>query len=80
VEDHAAEANELLKGLFPYSGRARIAAWTGSPEQGRAPWLIIWRANSAAGEKLSALWRSIPPARQRGRNPWRPHPHAVALC
>ncbi|HZD31803.1 MAG TPA: methylmalonyl Co-A mutase-associated GTPase MeaB [Candidatus Angelobacter sp.] len=36
VEDHGAEAMELLKALFPYSGNAMLLGLTGSPGAGKS--------------------------------------------
>ncbi len=36
VEDHTHEATELLKGLFPYSGKALLLGITGSPGAGKS--------------------------------------------
>ncbi|MGH9580055.1 MAG: methylmalonyl Co-A mutase-associated GTPase MeaB [Terriglobales bacterium] len=36
IEDRAPEAVELLKALFPYSGRARVVGLTGAPGSGKS--------------------------------------------
>ncbi len=36
VEDHTPEATDLLKGLFPYSGKALLLGITGSPGAGKS--------------------------------------------
>ncbi|MGB9119745.1 MAG: methylmalonyl Co-A mutase-associated GTPase MeaB [Candidatus Angelobacter sp.] len=36
VEDHTPESTELLKGLFPYSGKALLLGLTGSPGAGKS--------------------------------------------
>ncbi|HWR35969.1 MAG TPA: methylmalonyl Co-A mutase-associated GTPase MeaB [Clostridia bacterium] len=36
VEDHTPESTELLKALFPFSGKARIVGLTGSPGAGKS--------------------------------------------
>src|ERR1700748_2010898 len=36
VEDHTPESTELLKGLFPYSGKALLLGVTGSPGAGKS--------------------------------------------
>lgn len=36
VEDHTTESTELLKGLFPYSGKALLLGLTGSPGAGKS--------------------------------------------
>jgi LAO/AO transport system kinase len=36
IEDHTPESIELLKGLFPYSGKALLLGFTGSPGAGKS--------------------------------------------
>jgi len=36
IEDGAPEASQLMKGLFPYSGRARVIGLTGAPGSGKS--------------------------------------------
>ncbi|MGH9492926.1 MAG: ArgK/MeaB family GTPase, partial [Terriglobales bacterium] len=36
IEDHAPESVELLKALFPHSGRARVIGLTGAPGSGKS--------------------------------------------
>ena len=51
VEDRTRESYELLRALFPYSGRARIVGLTGAPGSGKAHLPISWRWSIASARR-----------------------------
>ena len=80
VEDHGAQCTELLKALFPYSGKAVLLGMTGSPGAGKSTLVDQVAHDYRKQGKTIGSSLSIPPARSRRRDSRRSHPHAIAPC
>jgi len=56
VEDGAADSAELMKQIFPRTGRALIIGITGSTgSRGSHRWLISWLVSTGSAANASAL-------------------------
>src|ERR1700733_7421824 len=77
VENRKPGWTELLKALFPHSGKERVLGLTGPPGAGKSPAWGVVAPPLPQRELHGRHYRSRPgqPLRRR-RDSWRPHPYA----